>query len=163
MLQILSRDRRKSQPSYPNVNDRFAMVITTHSLGRLASVSSQTVVVTQCVTPVSTDLNARQPKKVFSLASNICLSVLHGKPRLPVLPFIAFCNHKLNETLCDTWAKTVRKTTVQKGGNKEQSSMTPMYLVLARHRGYHGGKKAISPIFHRREREWITNPFTLES
>ena len=49
------------------------MVITTRSLGRLASVSSQTVVVAPRVTPVSRDLNARRPKKVFSLASNICL------------------------------------------------------------------------------------------
>ena len=30
----------------------------------------------------------------------------HAKPRLPVLPFIIFSNHKLNETLCNTWAKT---------------------------------------------------------
>ena len=34
---------------------------------------------------------------------------LYGKPRLPVLPFIVLCTHKLNETLINTWAKMVRK------------------------------------------------------
>ena len=67
LLQILPRDRRKSQPPF------FAMVMTTRSLDRLTSVSSQTVVAAPRVNPVSTDLHARRPKKVFSLASNTCV------------------------------------------------------------------------------------------
>ena len=58
----------------------------------------------------------------------------HGKPRLPELPFIVFCNHKLNETVFYIWVTTVKKTTVQKGKDEEQSSMTPKKLVLATHR-----------------------------
>ena len=38
--------------------------------------------------------------------------ITQGKPWLPVLSFIVFCN-ELNETLCNTWAKSVRETTVQ--------------------------------------------------
>ena len=58
----------------------------------------------------------------------------YNSQRLSGFPFIVFCNHKLKETLCNTWAKTVKKTTVQEGGNKEQSSMTPKKLVLDSHR-----------------------------
>ena len=46
------------------------------------------------------------------------------QPQLPVLSFIVSCNYKLNETVSNPLAKTVRKTIVQEEGKQEQSSMT---------------------------------------